>query len=69
MRLELVDNQELNQLVVSNFDNLIIPNIGAIVDILDEFIRNHLINSNKDSYILIGLNMFLIQIFIKCQSI
>jgi hypothetical protein len=46
--LDIVDNQELNQLVKSNFDELIIPNIGAIVEILEEFIRTHLVKSNKN---------------------
>lgn len=40
--LEIDGNPELEQLIIDNFNNLIIPNIGIIVEIFDEFIRENL---------------------------
>jgi hypothetical protein len=50
--LDLEGNLELNQLIVDNFNNLIIPHIGTIVELLDEFIREYLAKAPNNYEIL-----------------
>jgi len=64
--LDLEGNLELNQLIVDNFNNLIIPHIGTIVELLDEFIREYLAKAPNDKlihYIIIKIEMIKLKIY------
>lgn len=42
------NNQEFRELILNNFNDLIIPNIRAIVELLEDFINEELVKSNYD---------------------